>query len=125
MPNNGSTTVTMARHAKGGLRDTQKRARTERILNAASDLFRTKSFDETTVEEIAELAELSVGTVFNYYGSKVNILLSLIEIENTKIVKVASRPRSGSTRLNGAGICKLLERITTESLSLVAPAAWR
>ncbi|MEG6509196.1 TetR/AcrR family transcriptional regulator [Methyloligella sp. 2.7D] len=105
-----------------GLRDRQKRKRQACILDAASALFRRKSFDETTVEEIAEHAEVSPGTVFNYYGTKVNILLSLIEIENRKILAAAFEPQS---RARGKeDVCGFLESIAAESLSLVPPAAW-
>lgn len=126
MSNDDAKQISRSRpRGSGGLRDSQKRKRLERILNVASELFRRKSFEDTTVEEIAENAEVSSGTVFNYYGSKVNILLSLIEIENTKILEAAVRPRAKGRAASDTDVCKLLARIATESLKLVTPAAWR
>lgn len=110
--------------ATGGLRHSQKRERQERILKAASALFRRKTFDDTTVEEIAETAQVSPGTVFNYYGSKVNILLSLIEID-TKSLVAAAQPKREAGAATPEAVCEYLARLTEVSLSQVAPAAWR
>ena len=55
-------------------REQQKRDRRQRIFEAAMTLFQTKGFQETTVVDIAEAAEVSRGTVFNYYPYKEAIL---------------------------------------------------
>ena len=47
-----------------------------RIFRAAFDLFRGKGFDATTVEEIAERADVGKGTVFNYFPQKTDFLLA-------------------------------------------------
>jgi AcrR family transcriptional regulator len=53
-----------------GLRERKKRDTRRRILRAAFDLFSEKGFDNTTVEEIAERADVGKGTVFNYFPQK-------------------------------------------------------
>lgn len=50
----------------------------ERISQAAMELFLRKGFARTGVREIAERSGVSVGTIFNYFGSKEDILFSLI-----------------------------------------------
>jgi len=60
-----------------GLRERQKRQRREAILNAALDLFERKGFQDTTIEEVAERAGLSVPTLYRYVRSKGELLLVL------------------------------------------------
>jgi AcrR family transcriptional regulator len=53
-----------------GLRERKKRATRETIAAAAMDLFMERGFDEVTVAEVAEAAEVSEKTVFNYFPTK-------------------------------------------------------
>jgi AcrR family transcriptional regulator len=63
--------------------DTKKRVvkppaeRRREILEAALDLFSTKGFDETTVQDIAGAAGVAIGTVYLYFSSKEHVLLGL------------------------------------------------
>lgn len=50
------------------------------LLQAARTLFQTKGFDLTSLDEIAEAADVSRGTLFNYFPNKES-LLSDIAIE--------------------------------------------
>ncbi len=63
-----------------GLRDRQRLRRHRAIVFAAADLFTAKGFAETTMEDIAGLAEVSPPTIYNYFRSKSDILLGLLEI---------------------------------------------
>lgn len=63
-----------------GLRDRQRLRRHRTIVFAAADLFSAKGFAETTMEDIAALAEVSPPTIYNYFRSKSDILLGLLEI---------------------------------------------
>jgi AcrR family transcriptional regulator len=51
---------------------TQKRQKEtkERIFNAAMELFNLKGFEETTVAEITEAADIGKGTFFTYFPTK-------------------------------------------------------
>lgn len=42
----------------------------ERILDAAAELFVSKGFDATTTDEIAERAETSVGSIYQFFPNK-------------------------------------------------------
>jgi len=62
-----------------GLRDEQKQATRERVLEAARDLFNEIGYDETTIRAIAERAGVSVGSVFTTFASKAEVLSHVME----------------------------------------------
>lgn len=74
-----------------GLRERQKISRRQCILDAALDLFVAKGFDATKSEEIAEKAEMALGTIYNHFSSKGEILLTLAAIENERLVDFGDR----------------------------------
>ena len=61
-----------------GLREKQKANRRRQIEDAAKRLFTLKGFPETTIEEIAKEALVSAATVYNYYGTKGDLLLAIV-----------------------------------------------
>lgn len=61
-----------------GLREKQKADRHRRMVSAASRLFTKHGYDATSMEAIADKAGVSVGTVYNYYESKSEILLAIV-----------------------------------------------
>ena len=70
MPPKPSATVTDA-----GSRREQRRLRHQHLsrsqfLDAAEEVFGRKGFHETTLKEVAELAEFSVGSVYSFFESK-------------------------------------------------------
>lgn len=58
-----------------GLRE-KKAARTrEQILDVAAELFLSQGYDETTMEQIAEAAEVAPSTLYRYFPSKDLLIL--------------------------------------------------
>ena len=54
-------------------------ARSEAILESAMDVFSERGFYETNVDEIAHRANVGKGTVYNHFGNKRKLFLSVIE----------------------------------------------
>ncbi|MER5699521.1 helix-turn-helix domain-containing protein [Streptomyces mirabilis] len=59
-----------------GLRERNKARRREAITRAALTLFAERGYDETTIAEVAEAAEVSPGTVKIYFGTKQDLALA-------------------------------------------------
>jgi AcrR family transcriptional regulator len=53
-----------------GLRERKKRETRQRIADVAMGLFMIHGFDNVTVAQVAQAADVSVNTVFNYFGTK-------------------------------------------------------
>ena len=62
-----------------GIRDDQKLATREKVLEAARDLFNETGYEETTIRAIAERAGVSVGSVFTTFASKAEVLSHVME----------------------------------------------
>jgi TetR/AcrR family transcriptional regulator, cholesterol catabolism regulator len=62
-----------------GRRERKKQEVQARIRDAAHALFQEKGYEATTVEEIAERADVAKGTFFNYYPRKDALLQALAE----------------------------------------------
>ncbi len=64
---------------KAVLREKKNEAK-QRILEAAEHLFfQMKGYDKTTIRDIAEMADVSTGTVYNHFPSKFDLLAVIIE----------------------------------------------
>jgi len=61
-----------------GLRDRKKRRTFAAIFTATRDLIASHGVEATTMEAIAARAEVSVGTLYNYFDSKRALLLALL-----------------------------------------------
>jgi AcrR family transcriptional regulator len=59
-----------------GLRERKKRETRDRIVLAAFELFQTRGYDETTLSQIADRAQVAVRTVSNYFPQKVDLLVA-------------------------------------------------
>lgn len=62
-----------------GRRLREHQMRRELILESAKTLFEEKGFDQTTVDEIAAVAELGKGTIYSYFKSKEEIFIAVLE----------------------------------------------
>lgn len=81
-----------------GLRERHKAGRETRILDAARELFLERGYDSVKVEHIAEWAEVSVGTLYNYFGGKPELILRLSILENARVAGLAEAFDMGAGR---------------------------
>jgi AcrR family transcriptional regulator len=60
-------------------KERDKLARRKEILSAARTVFAEKGLHETTLDEIAEKAELAKGTIYGYFENKEDLFFSVLE----------------------------------------------
>ncbi|MDB5964580.1 MAG: bacterial regulatory s, tetR family protein [Polaromonas sp.] len=75
--------------ARPGLRERNKLDKRTRIREAALELFQTKGFDATTTREIAEAADVGIGTIFIYANDKRDLLFLIFNDELDAVVDEA------------------------------------
>ena len=61
-----------------GKREENRQKRDQEILKAATTLFAEKGFDLTRIEDVAELARVSVGTIYLRYKNKSDLLKGVL-----------------------------------------------
>ena len=82
-----------------GLRE-RKRLRTRReISDVATRLFVSRGFEQVTLAEIAEAAEVSVKTIFNHFGSKEELFFDRIDEVQTRFESTIAERPPGTTVL--------------------------
>ncbi len=60
-------------------RQREREQRFQSILDAAENLFAKKGYHHTNMEEVADLAEVSVGTVYFYFKNKEDLISQMLE----------------------------------------------
>ncbi len=70
------------------LRERKKEQTRRQIIAASATCFAEHGLDATTMEEVAAAADVSVGTLYNYFGSKTTLLLAVVAED---VEAVASR----------------------------------
>jgi AcrR family transcriptional regulator len=76
-----------------GLRERKKKQTAIKVWRTAVDLFLEHGFDEVSVAQIAEAAEVSKMTVFNYFKTKEDLLMGVME-EHVEDLARALRERA-------------------------------
>ncbi|MFF4903947.1 TetR family transcriptional regulator [Streptomyces sp. NPDC001260] len=75
------------------LRERKKQRTRDALLRAAVELFTTRGYDRTTVDDIAEAVDVSQRTFFRYYAGKEEAALALQELVVARFVEaVRERP---------------------------------
>jgi len=89
-----------------GRRERHKTDVRNRLLRAAFELFGTRGFQATTVEDITQAADVAKGTFFNYFPTK-EMLLTQMSEHRLDIL----RPALAEARQEGASARTLLHRL--------------
>lgn len=108
-----------------GLRVRKKALKRDEIIAAARDLFVRKGIDATTMAEIAEAADISPPTVFNYFGSKDGVLIAII-VEGTLLAREDDSLLPGPTSSDLASLLQdLFSRVSGRTLEIAGKRVWR
>jgi TetR/AcrR family transcriptional regulator, cholesterol catabolism regulator len=96
--------MNMSRATPGtGRRERHKQQTRERIIAAAAASFAEQGFDGTTVDDIAERADVARATVFNYFSDKQELLRAYLGQRGTRLRALltdeAAREQDSAARL--------------------------
>ena len=93
----------LSQQAPESLRERKKRLTREAIFAAARVLFSERGFNDVTVAEIADAANISVKTLFTYVGSKEELLFSGRPTVLDAVVEAVRNRKLAQTPLVAAG----------------------
>lgn len=80
-----------------GLRERKKRQTLRRISDAAIGLFVARGFDAVTITEVAEAADVSVNTVYNYFPTKEDLVLPPEEASPRRLADIVAKRDPGQS----------------------------
>jgi AcrR family transcriptional regulator len=108
-----------------GLREKQKAHRHDRIIEAASRLFRELGYENVKMEAIAAVAEVATGTIYNYYRNKGDLLVAIVSLEVEEVLRageavIADPPRSAEDAVDA-----LVGGYVEHSLHYLSKEMWR
>lgn len=99
-----------------GLRE-RKKARTRTLIaDTASGLFAANGFDEVTVSDVADAAEVSVSTVFNYFPAKEDLFYDRQDEVVEHLSRVVTSRAPGESFLDAA---------RRDTLQAIAKGSWQ
>jgi AcrR family transcriptional regulator len=115
----------MTVHAMAGLRAKHKIDRNSRIVEAASGLFRREGYEGARIEEIAAKAEVSVGTIYNYYRNKGDILVAIVSMEVHEVLAAGQRILQKPPKNVEKAVNALIASYIDHSLVYLSKEMWR
>ena len=87
------------------------------MILAAARFFAREGFEKATTREVAQEADISEGTIYNYFSSKKQLVVALAEVVQAKLTAVMSElPSNGGDRANMA-------RAIEQVLAVIADSA--
>jgi AcrR family transcriptional regulator len=89
-----------ATEVRPGLRDRKKQKTRETIIEVALELFVARGYEDTTIAEIADAAEVSPRTIFAYFPSKEDILFCDTPDIHERLAQVLRDRPEGATALD-------------------------
>lgn len=109
---------------RSGLRQRKKESRRKEILNVASELFRKHSYPSTSMEAIAQAADISPNTIYNYYRTKGQLLIAMIAASDESFL--AKRSAKDPQAENAIEFMfNFLEALAKHSLGEIDKNTWK
>jgi AcrR family transcriptional regulator len=82
---------------EGGLRERKKRETRERISDLATELFITRGYDEVKISDIADAADVSEKTVYNYFPTKESLVFDRADEQRKQLTAAVRERQPGSS----------------------------
>ncbi|WP_421696358.1 TetR/AcrR family transcriptional regulator [Aestuariivirga sp.] len=108
-----------------GLREKQKAHRHDRILDAGTRLFREQGYEHVKMEAIAAAAEVSIGTIYNYYRNKGDLLVAIVSLEVEEVLKTGAEVIAEPPGTAEAAVDALVGGYVEHSLHYLSKEMWR
>ena len=108
-----------------GLREKQKAIRHDRIIEAATRLFREQGYETVKMEAIAAAAEVAIGTIYNYYRNKGDLLVAIVSLEVEEVLKAGEQVIANPPASAEAAVDALVGGYVEHSLSYLSKEMWR
>ncbi|ANB06207.1 TetR family transcriptional regulator [Streptomyces ambofaciens] len=83
-----------------GLRERKKQRTRDTLLRSALELFTERGYEETTVDDIAEAADVSQRTFFRYFASKEDAAFFVSRLAESHFVEAVRRRPPGEAPLD-------------------------
>jgi AcrR family transcriptional regulator len=117
------TSPALAPRESGRLERRKARTRAS-ILSAASQLFLKHGYEDTSIQQIAELADTGVGTLYGYFASKDEVLREVLREQSVSAVqnyRAAVEPGTPSIEKVLRGLAEY-RRYIRDNLKLITAA---
>jgi AcrR family transcriptional regulator len=108
-----------------GLRAKHKADRHQRIVEAAARLFRAQGYDTVKMEAIAAAADVSIGTIYNYYKNKGDLLVAIVSMEVHEVLAAGERVIGDPPRNPEKAVAKLIANYIEHALVYLSKEMWR
>jgi AcrR family transcriptional regulator len=108
-----------------GLRERNREERHRRILESAARQFRERGYDHVKIEEIAEAAGVSVGTIYNYYKNKGDVLVAIVSLEVNEVLVLGEAVVASPPKNAVKAVERLILTYIDHSLTYLSKEMWR
>lgn len=108
-----------------GLRERQKALRHDRILESAARLFREHGYETVKMEAIAAAAEVAIGTIYNYYQNKGDLLVAIVSLEVEEVLRLGEQVIASPPGDAEAAVDALIGGYVAHSLHYLSKEMWR
>ena len=108
-----------------GLREKNRADRDRRIVEAAAALFRQSGYEGAKIEAIAAAAGVSIGTIYNYYRNKGDLLVAIVSMEVDEVLNAGRALVAKPPHDVGAALDTLIGIYIEHSLHYLSKEMWR
>lgn len=108
-----------------GLRARNRADRDRRIVEAAATLFREAGYEGAKIEAIAAAAQVSIGTIYNYYRNKGDLLVAIVSMEVNEVLNAGRGVVAEPPRNVGDALDTLIGIYIEHSLNYLSKEMWR